>query len=351
MKKLYLSILQIILQKSLLILLLTCTIGLSARGQAVYVDSNIGNDANEGTALSPFYSIEKAFEALKSMDNEIHAMKINPGIYVLDNVLEVATEKKLSDKRIIIEAAVLPDDTSWSPEKMPVIISRAKKENIDFFAAFLINESHVTIRGIKFHGYVYPNTKYFSIARINKEKTDLLVEQCMFVGDEQASVIQVGILVHGDLVKVNHCIFHNVRNAIVFWEDSGSGYKTGNSMTNCIVNGVAEGAVWTCTPDKDFLFENNIISNAKCVWVINTGNQCKYYMNNCVTVNYQIFKGNWENKIDDFNLEETNVLKEGEIQQQLLLGMDNGLPINYLHIIPGTLGDNIGAGLFKFPKR
>jgi hypothetical protein len=34
-----------------------------------------------------------------------------------------------------------------------------------------------------------------------------LVEQCMFIGDENISQIQVGIIAHGNEINVNHCIF------------------------------------------------------------------------------------------------------------------------------------------------
>ena len=96
-------------------------------------------------------------------------MKKNSGIYILDSHVSVATEKTMIDKHIIIEANILPGDTSWTPEKMPVIASKAKKGEIpdsyNFVVSFLINESHFTIRGLKFHGYFYPNARYFPIAR------------------------------------------------------------------------------------------------------------------------------------------------------------------------------------------
>ena len=64
-------------------------------------------------------------------------MKINPGIYVLDSHLSVTTEKDMTGKRIVIEASVLPGDTSWTPEKMPVIACRAKKGEIPDYYYFV----------------------------------------------------------------------------------------------------------------------------------------------------------------------------------------------------------------------
>jgi hypothetical protein len=103
---------------------------LTVHAQAVYVDSNTGDDKNPGTKESPVYSIHKATEIVRSQDNDIYDIKINPGIYILDSHVSVATEKEMIDKRIIIEASILPDDTSWTPEKMPVIASKAKKGQI-----------------------------------------------------------------------------------------------------------------------------------------------------------------------------------------------------------------------------
>jgi hypothetical protein len=347
------------MRKKILISFLAFICHLTVHAQAVYVDSNIGNDNNLGTKEAPVFSIKKAAEIIRSKGNTIYTMKINPGIYVLDSHIPVATEKEMTDKRIVIEASILPDDTSWTPEKMPVIASTAKKGEIPefyhFVVSFLIDESHVTIRGIKFHGYFYPNTRYFPIARFNKTKTDLLVEQCMFIGDENISQIQVGIIAHGNEINVNHCIFYKVRNGVVFFQDSGDGIKTGNGITNSIIYGTLQG-VWTGWPDKDFKFENNIVSNCKHVWVKNYFNATKTYsMDNCVIVNNQYYKVISDSigalVPGEFEIEEKNVIKNGEISLRLIEYVDKPLPIDYLHIIPGSPGYDIGAGLFKYRKQ
>jgi hypothetical protein len=329
---------------------------LAVNAQVVYVDSNTGDDRNPGTKESPVYSIHKAAEIIWSRDNDIYIIKINPGIYILDKHVSVATEKVMTSKRIIIEASILPGDISWTPEKMPVITSKAKKGEIPdsyhFVVSFLIDESHVTVRGIKFHGYFYPNTRYFPIARFNKTKTDLLVEQCMFVGDENISQIQAGIIGHGNEIKIDHCVFYKLRNTVVFFQDSGDGIKTGNGITNSIIYGVKQG-VWTAWPDKDFKFENNIVSNCKHVWVKNYFNTTNsYFIDNCIIVDNQYYKMIADSLgvlvPVDFEIKEKNVTKIGEISLRLIENnVDKPLPIDYLHIIPGSLGYEMGAGLFK----
>jgi len=330
---------------------------LTVHAQVVYVDSNIGDDKNSGTKESPVYSIHKASEIIRSRDNDIYIIKINPGVYILDKHVSVATEKVMTNKRIIIEASILPGDSSWTPEEMPVIVSKSKKGEIPdsyhFVVSFLIDENYVTIRGIKFHGYFYPNTRYFPIARFNKTKTDLLVEQCMFVGDENTSHIQAGLIAHGNEISVDHCVFYKVKNTVVFFQDSGNGIKNGNSLTNSIIFGASQ-AVWTISPDKDFKFENNIVSNCKYVWVRNYENTTTYSIDNCLIVNNQYDKG----VLNDagvlvpgkFEINERNVTKKGEISLRLIDNVDKPLPIDYLHIIHGSLGYDIGAGLFKNRK-
>lgn len=328
---------------------------LTIHAKTVYVDSNSGDDNNSGTEEAPVLSIKKAAEIIRSSDNDFYVMKINPGIYVLKNHVLISTEKNMTGKRIIIEASVLPGDDAWAPEKMPIIISTAKKGEIEwnyhFVVAFLIDENHVTIRGLKFHGYFYPNSRYFPIARLNKKKTDLFVQQCMFVGDKDASHIQVGVIAHGDSVRIDHCIFHNVRNSVVFWQDSGNGIKTGNAIINSIIYGTTQSGIWTAWPDKDFVFKNNIVSNCKHFWITNEGNPTVYTIENCIIVNNNHYKVKAKNTgliPEEFELIEKNVIKEGEISLRPKKDVVHlPLPDDYLHIIQDSLGYEIGAGLFK----
>jgi hypothetical protein len=338
---------------------------LTVHAQVVYVDSNIGDDKNPGTKEAPVFSIKKAAEIIRNLDNNIYTMKLNPGIYILDHHVSIATEKEMLDKRIVIEASILPDDPSWTPEKMPVIASRAIKgefpASYHWVVSLLVDESHVIIRGIKFHGYFYPNARYFPVARFNKAKTDLLVEQCLFVGETNSSQIQACVIAHGDEIKVDHCVFYKVRNTVVFFQDSGNGIKTGNGITNSIIFG-ANQAVWTSYPDKDFKFENNIVSNCRYVWAKSYFNATKSYsINNCIIVNNLYYKGIADSvrlSPGEFELHESNVTKKGEISLRLtdnvdkpgLSGVDEPLPIDYLHVIPDSPGYQMGAGIFKHRK-
>lgn len=346
------------MKKRTFIFLMVFTFCLGIQAQVVYVDSKNGDDNNSGTGNAPVSSINKAASIIKNKNNDIYIMKINPGIYVIDKYVSILTDKEINNKRIIIEANILPDDTAWTPEKMPIIINSSGKGEIpdadySYVISFLINESHVTVRGIKFHGYSYPNTRYFPIARLNKTKTDLLVEQCMFIGDKDAAHIQVGVIAHGNEINIDHCVFYNAKNSVVFWQDAGDQIKHGNSLTNSIIVGAFQSAVWTSWPDKDFKFANNIVSNCKHVWVKNGFNTNKYSIENCIIVNNQYYTGvPGDNGVhpQDFDLNEINVIKEGSISLRLVDDIDKPFPIDYLHIIPNTLGYNNGAGIFTHKK-
>ncbi len=326
--------------------------------QAVYVDSDIGDDNNSGTKESPVFSINKAAEIISSPDNNIYTIKINPGIYILNKHVEVATKKTMVNKRIVIEATVLPDDPEWKPGKMPVIISRSKTGEIisgdhylkdNFVTAFYINENHITIRGIKFPGYNYPPAFYYPISRFNKTMSDLLVEQCMFIADLQIVSIQVPVIAHGDSVNINHCVFYKTNNSAVYWFDGNNSPKLGNSMTHCIIYGTRN-AVYTCSADSNFVFKNNIVSNSNIFWSICPQyNNAEYSMDSCIVVNCDIYQGNGERAIS-FPLKETNVIKEGNISLRMINNILEPCPIDQLHIIPGTLGYDLGAGLFKNSK-
>jgi hypothetical protein len=47
-------------------------------------------------------------------------------------------------------------------------------------------------------------------------------------------------------------------------------------------------------------------------------------------------------------MNEMNMTKEGEISLRMMdENTDAALPVDYLHVMPNTLGCDLGAGLFK----
>ena len=169
-------------------------------------------------------------------------------------------------------------------------------------------------------------------------------------GDEDSSHLQVGIIAHGNEIMADHCVFYNVRNSVVFWLHTGDGIKHGNGITNSIIFGATQSGLWTADPDRDFLFENNVVSDCKYAWIKNSYNTTRYAINNCIIVNNEYDQAIAGNAVTPraFDVEEHNVIKEGTI---VLRPKDDvthyPLPKDYLHIMPNTLGHDMGAGLFK----
>lgn len=343
--------------KTQLFIVLICSFfHFSLFSQAIYVDSQHGNDNSEGSIKYPVQSIHKAVELIQLTDNNLSVVKINPGIYVLNHPVMISSNKNLNNtNRIIIEASILPDDSTWTPEKMPVILSTSNTGEImsddgflkdNWITGFYVNESHVTIRGLKFNGYSFPGKIYYPITRFNKSKSDLLVEQCMFLGEPQSSSISVGVIAHGDSVRINRCIFYKVGGTVVYWQDSENGTKTGNGVTNSIMYDCGS-AVYCYTTDKDFIFKNNVVANCKMFWCKGVINSHTYSVDNCVVVNYEMYKSDGD-KAYEYDLIENEVIKEGSVSLRVINSAFEEFPVDHLNVLPETLGFELGAGIFNF---
>src|SRR5258708_21124724 len=89
----------------------------------------------------------------------------------------------------------------------------------------------------------------------------------IFVGDEQAMPLHVGVIANGHGLVLEHDVFYNVRNAVVFWGAEG-GTSDRNAMRNCLVYGAGTSGIWTVETDgDDFDFRNNVIANSRIVWM------------------------------------------------------------------------------------
>ena len=69
------------MKKLTLISLLAFVYFITIHAQAIYVDSNIGNDNNSGTEKDPVFSINRAAEIIKSKDNNFYIIKIGYSCY------------------------------------------------------------------------------------------------------------------------------------------------------------------------------------------------------------------------------------------------------------------------------
>ena len=134
----------------------------------------------------------------------------------------------------------------------------------------LVETSDVTIQGLKIFGMPvieHPKEgaihRVYSIGRNGRELDDLEIKQCLFAGDEVTNPNHLPILTHGNGIVLDHCVFHKVKQSIVYW----TGGSTGHAMRNCLIYGNHGCGIWTSGIANDFDFRNNVIANSRYVWI------------------------------------------------------------------------------------
>lgn len=340
----------------LLSVLVIAILATSASAETIYVDGRSGSDKNPGTEEKPARTIGQAAEIVNSSTEPgPTTIKISLGLYNLDKSVEFKSTRAYTEtERLVIEAAVLPDDPQWKPALMPVILSTEdprKQGNLDGLTAtygIKIAVSHVTIRGLKFLGNPLSQNWHCCLSRIGDDLNDLLVTQCMFVGDRNVMDIYCAALATGDRFVVDHCIFLNCHACTVFWDGPQGIAGKGCSMRYCIVDGAYISGVWTCRTAEDFEFHHNIVTRSEYFWMrkkIDTPREYRSY--DCVITDnknysgYGVESGATGLTGDEVTYDERNIIKQGTV----VLERDVQAR-NYLHPVAGSPGSDLGAGLF-----
>lgn len=346
--------------KFLLIVLAFAVFTTSALAETIYVDIRSGSDNNPGTKDNPVRTIGHAAEIVNSSTEPgPTTIKISPGIYSLSESVEFNSARPYTEeRRLLIEATVLPDDPQWKPALMPVILSTEdprKNGNLDGLTAtygIKITVSHVTIRGLKFLGNPLSRNWHCCLSRIGDNLDDLLVTQCMFIGDRNVMDIYCAALATGDRFEVDHCIFRNCHACTVFWDGPQGIAGKGCSMRYCIVDGAYIAGVWTCRTAQDFEFHHNIVTRSEYFWMRKRiDNPRTYNLYNCVVTDNKSYSGygveNGPTGLtgDEVTYQEQNIIKQGTV----VLNKDKKSR-NYLHPVVGSPGSDLGAGLFMKQK-
>lgn len=322
--------------------------------QVVFVDAVKGNDAARGIAREPLASLEKAVDlANRFTGKEPITIKIAPGLYILKDKLTIGSGELGNDSAVYsIEAAVLPDDPDWLPAKMPVIQSVSADNSPTQFphaTGFLVAASHVAFKGLKFIGNANPEVKYYyPISRESESYNGLTVSQCYFIGDKNAAPIQGALWAHGRGIKVEHSIFYGCKNALLLFRSIKD-----FSVTNSIIYGAYEAAVWFGPFEAAFTFRNNIVANCNYFWIRREDTYPKYTFNNSIITGNKYFMGMYTSNglVEAVKNEhiEIAVRKEGKI---LLSEVETkGLPNDYLNPLPQSDGRELNAGIFKKAKQ
>ena len=335
--------------KPILLLIIFLSLVHANDAQILFVNpSAVGND-NNGTINKPFKSLAEAVQTANELTGKGSiTIKLYPGMYVMQDKISINPVRILKETdRYIIEALIMPDDSAWTPDKMPVLQSVSNNNSttqMPHAVGILVSTNHVSIRGLKFIGNPNPSVaRYYPITRENSDLKSLEVSQCYFIAEKNSTSIQGGIWAHGQQTNVDHCIFYNCRNGILLL----GGVKE-CSITNSIISGAYQSAIWVGAEDPGFVFKNNIITQCNYFWIKLAFNKAKYQFDDCVIVNNKYYTGICKNRQlyeSNETYTENNIIKSGEIE--LVEKSDETLPFNYLHPVPNSLGDNLDVGIFK----
>lgn len=326
-----------------------------AQAQELYVNSSLGNDTNAGTAKQPLKTLNEAVRRI-NIDNTKGAATIicAEGVYPLTETVLVNNDKFSRENRLTIRAGVMPGDVNWNPQRMPIIATMIpgkptpgdgeEAKGID------VEVSHVTIEGLRFTGspaYYYiderQSRRYYPVWREGQNLDDLVVTQCLFAGNVDVMPIRVAVIAKGNGLVVDHCVFFNCQNSVVFW-DGEAGKSNQNVMRYCLVYGSNYSGVWTTTSTgNDFEFHHNIIANSRTGWIRDNGSIHVYQIHDCIITDNGKFTGNGGDKAigDDF-LQKDNVRLSGKIEIEKDQGKNN-----YLQLKEGSFGFELNAGLIK----
>jgi hypothetical protein len=318
--------------------------------QTLYVDPANGDDTSPGSADRPLATLMRAAEMANAGESGATTIRLHPGLHVLAESPLFHREAPYDfAERLVIEAVHLPDDPDWTPSLMPVVLSTEEPQVEDVLVArgLRIEVSHATVRGVKFLGNPWPGTHYYAIWREGLELEDLVVTQCLFLGDRGTLPIHLPIIANGNGLVVDHCIFSGCKNSVVFWNGPG-GESFGNAMTYCIVEGAYASAVWTCSTEDDFEFHHNILTRSRYAWIREYDSQRTFEIDDCLISANEQRAGYGGGASGDLETTEAGFLRAGPgvvDEGEVVLSRDASSR-DYLHLVPDTPGSDLGAGLF-----
>ncbi|MDO3640815.1 hypothetical protein [Mucilaginibacter sp. L3T2-6] len=346
------------MKKTILFLLAAVSPLISLAGQ-FHINAQAGNDANPGTQAQPLKTIAEAGRRVNSSYTKgADTVILAGGVYPLTETVLFTNNKYSLESRLVIKAEIMPDDPDWSPQDMPIIASviqgiKTPKDG-DESKGLQIETSHVTIEGLRFIGspaYYYidgkHNRRYYPIWRDGKTLDDLVVTQCLFSGNADISAIRVAVIANGHGLVVDHCVFFNCQNSVVFWDaEGGTSYR--NAMRYCLVYNGNYSGVWTTgnTAD-DFEFHHNIIADSHTAWISDksrhhySAHDCIFTGNTNLT-EYGSDTGGINGPAGNSFLRTDNIQVNGKIEIE-----KNQAKRNYLQLKEGSFGQNLKAGLFK----
>jgi hypothetical protein len=352
--------------KILVMLLALQTVVCAQNTNELFINANSGNDQGTGTKEIPLKSLSEASRRVNNLEGKGPVtVYLSKGVYGMSETANFSPAKWQFSKeyRLIIRAEKLPDDTGWNPGDMPVMVStmpfdiiekNAKEEVTGAFNyGILIGTSHVTIEGLRILGEPVHESpvrgiliRNYPIMWDGKDLEDLRVTQCLFLGNKMTLPNHLGILASGSALEVDHCVFNGIKDAVVMWNTPADKCKMHH---NLFVN--TYGAlVWTWSTTEDFKFYNNVISNANVIWVLDKDEKNTFSIENSIIIGFNelVNKGGGAEGFGvKANPEKIKLGKDVIIKKEGTIKIDEDpTSRNYLHLVPGTTGADLGAGLF-----
>jgi hypothetical protein len=211
--------------------------------------------------------------------------------------------------------------------------------------------SHVTVRGLKLLGSPYleapsPKTirRVYPVAREGANLDDLEISQCLFVGNRDVCELHCAILARGNGVVIDHCVFHGCKITAVYW----TGQATGCAMRNTLAVDSYVTAAWLCAIGEDFDFRNNVLSSNLSA-VLFQGPPRKYNLANSLFAGNRNLYGAGFGPSVNFKPLEASVLalppSSTRLDGPVAIELDQSKR-DYLHVVAGTAGSELAAGLF-----
>lgn len=334
-------------------------------GNKIYVNASTGKNSNDGAQGSPLQTVSEAAKRINAAKGKgAITIYLSKGVYGMAETADFnpVNWEFSKENRLTIRAEVLPDDADWNHADMPVLVStmpfsveKNKQNEITGGQNFgiLIQNSHVTIQGLRVLGEpVHENpfkgvlVRNYPIVWDGKNLEDLRVTQCLFIGSKYALPNHLAILSSGKALEVDHCVFYGVKDAVVMWNTPA----TNSSMHHNLVVDSYGGIVWTWSATDDFKFYNNVISNGNVLWMLDKDEKFTYTIEHSIIVGYNslVNKGGGPQGFGEkANPAKINISKDVILKKEgKLTIIDDQTSKLYLHIKPGTLGADLGAGLF-----
>jgi len=345
----------LIMIKYPVLLSIIAVVPLVGLAEELHINPKTGNDKNPGSPSQPLKTLREAANRINANSaKEATIIILSEGVYPLTETVLVNNNKFSAENRLAIRAELLPDDPNWSPQRMPIITTTMTgiptQGDGEEARGLEIEASHVTIQALRFTGspvYYYidakQNRRYYPIWRDGKNLDDLVVTQCLFAGNVDVSPIRVAIIANGHGLVLDHCVFFNCQNPVVFWNAQG-GTSLRNAMRYCLVYEANYSGVWTSTQTgDDFEFHHNVIANSRTAWIRDDESPRHYRIHDCLLANNMKTTGNGGDTAinhDFLNMENVQLSGVVEIEKDQSKN-------NYLQLKEGSLGSKLQAGLFK----